>query len=267
MDPVCKCFISPDYDKPQILKDCIWIFLYAVESNADIASMFLRENIILERLYQKLYHDDIELRLGTLKVFSGISGAVKYDEEQTFLTVEFMSALKSMFSSTAFIEREHSVFCLSNLVCSNPTDIEKIINHSIFPEFLGRMRLEFKTSVLKELALTAASLVNKCDISQLMTLARSDIVGSILALADQANKHKVILQLCARTIGELVDNGECLRSEYGGVNPIISEVSSHESMYHKMANELEKLPNLDIKTKGILELVEECLLTHTNIYN
>lgn len=267
MDPVCKCFISPDMDKPQTLKACIWIFLYAVESNSDIASMFLKENIILERLYQKLYHDDIELRLGTLKVFSAISGAVNYDEEQTFLTIEFMDALKSMFSSSSVMEREHSTFCLSNLVCSNPADIEKIITHSIFMEYLGRMRIEFKLSVLKELALTAASLVNVCHVKQLMTLARADFIGSVLALADQANRHRIILQLCARTLGEIVEKGEQLRHEYGGVNPMISEVSSHETMYQKLANELEKMPNLDPKTKGTLELIESYLLTHTNIYN
>lgn len=241
--------------------------MYAVESNPQIAMMFLSEYKILERIYQKLYHADKQVKLITLKVFSAISGAIENEDEQTFLTVEFMVAIESLMGSSQSDVRHHAAFCFSNVVCSNSHDIQKVLDHPLFLTFLTRMRTESNLTILKDLALSAANLVKLAHRDQLIRLARFDLVGAILALADQADKNKNVLQLCFRAIAEMVERGEDLRSEFQGVNPILSELSSLETLYHRLSNEIEGMPGVTNHTKDLIEYIDNLLLTHTNIYN
>lgn len=238
--------------------------MYAIDGNYEIADLFLGVNKILERLYQKLYHPDHQIKLLTLKVFSAISGAIENDVEHTFMTVEFMDALESLMTSNNLELKQHANFCFSNLCCSGPKDINKILEHKIFPAFLANMRTEYRISVLKEFALSAANLVHLCDLDQLLQIARHDMIASILTLAENSGKNKNILQLSIRVIGEMADRGELMRQYYGGVNPIVSEISTNETIFLKIANQIEGMTNLDPKTKGILDLIENLLLTHTS---
>ena len=266
--PVADTFVSSKVESVSILLDCLWVFMYAVESNSTIALMFLNENRILERIYQKLYHKDLQVKLATLKVFSAISGAVNSEDEQTFLTIEFMAALQSLISSSCSAElRLHAAFCFSNLVCSNCRDIEKVLDHPLFPTFLGQMRVESKLSIIKELAIGAANIVTFCSYSQLMKLARFDFLGSVISLSEQAEKNKNILELCLRIMAEMVQKGEDLRGDYAGINPILSEISAQETLYHRLTNQLESIASISDVVRDRIHYIDDLLLTHTNIYN
>jgi len=264
---VADVYISNKTQSTSVLVDCSWVFIYAADSNPQIALMFLNEDKILERVYQKLYHSDLQVKLATLKVFSAISGAIENEDEHTFLTMEFMSALEALIKSPSAEVRQHVAFLFSNLTCSTPRDLEKILDHSLFTGFLGQMRTEATLGVMKDMALSAANLVKLCNDGQLLRLARFDLIGSILALADQAEKNHKVLQLCFRAIAEMIERGEELRGSYGGVNPILNEVASQETLYHRLSQSMEAIPTLPDRERLALQHIDDLLLTHTNIYN
>lgn len=220
------CFETSD--DIEVLKQTLTGLLEALCDCEKLVLALLSSTSKIERLYQKLYHPNLEIKMQTLKIFLALSTCENDEACVVLTTKELLEALAKAMESKKIPIKVVAVSIISNLfICPN-TISEIIVAHPVFAK-IKELLVTTKESVnlRNELSICVANLCLNIHPTVLLKILRDEFIGALVAFIENTVDSRKAHYTALRALNFLAYQGAHMQAEYV-CNPVVNELKTQQ---------------------------------------
>lgn len=261
MPYISKVFF--DGPSTDLTSSCLSVYLNLVTDSPAIREMFLAEIPILERLYQKLYHSELDIRISSVRMFALLSYDCKRPLVESFLNEIFLDGLCQLMkkggSPTPIVL---AISCCANALCDGPEAFEMVTGHRVTLQIL-ELAVQDSTAqrVDDQIAEFLQNLLIRCTPNQIIILLRINLVEAYLIFMRKNVKSSNKLIRLMSVLSDFIRMGSTLEEEYGR-NPILNELNTRTELLESTMNAISDrsvIPNTPDLLLREYKRLENCL--------
>jgi hypothetical protein len=244
----------------ELLTGCLHTYFNLVQDSAQIRQLFLGELPILERLYQKLYHSELSIRIYTVRLFAMLSEDSLQPLTDSFLNHVFLTGLKHLLDiAGSKTSVSLAIDCCANCLFDGPEGYQMIIKHPITIKILEIAVIGTNcTKTESSIAHFLQSSLKNCPPSQIIPLLRLNLIEIYLRMmhASVLDSNRIIRMML--TLEEFIRLGASHEHEYS-CNLVMNELNNRQELVHDVMNAISEhassksQPELLVRTYNKLE--------------
>lgn len=236
---VSKLFF--DGQTTELVYSCLITYLNLVSDSPTIREMFLAEIPILERLYQKFYHKELDIRICSARMFALLSSDSKRPLVDSFLNEIFLEGLCNLLkiggSKTSAML---AISCCANSLCDGPEAFQMVSSHAVTLEILGfAADASFAGALDDRIAEFMQNILNRCPANLVMSLLRINIIETYLTFMKNSVKSTNRLIRLMSVLSDFIKMGDILDEEYG-CNPVLNELNTRSELLESLINAISE---------------------------
>lgn len=204
-----------------------------VEDSLEIREMFMAELQILERLYQKLYHTDLSIRIYAIRLFAHLSQDSSRPLVDSFLNEVFLNGLKHILeiggSKSAM---GLAVGCCANALCDSPEAYKMVLKHPITVKIFEIVATGVASIPIQDhVAQFLQNLASLCPVHLVINLLGLNLLEVFLIFIQQCITSANKLTRLMKVLRGFIGLGYDLEQEYG-CNPVLNELNNRQELLH-----------------------------------
>ena len=207
------------------------IFFYITDNFIYFKERFLGDIRVIERIYQKLYHQDRQVKAFTLRVFTSLSICDNNLLVDNLVVAPLLDGVRDLIADKSTDLQKFALLFLANLLCGTERQISFILKHSVFLKLAQTMLSPgLADAAASEVSYCLANLAQYATPAHVMAVLRLDLFTPLFAMVDSfIHSQKIVFRLVSAVLAFIIV-GEEMVEDYR-INPVLNELSNKEAEF------------------------------------